>query len=511
MIHRGREENSSMGNTPSHHPLPNAKPQHSASQEPFARARPWIVVSCTFGLGAGFLLATLLSVTQALEVPLGLWWAELVQAHGHVQLFGWAGLLVVGVALHFFPRLRGTRLAYPRVASWLLVLLGVGLALRALSQPLLAAAPGTLLWQMLLASSGLAEGVAASGVTGLLCLTLRRGPSLAKRPALLAFLAYVQVGVLCFWLALVLNAVEGIRLLLAGQALLSAQMDLAITQLGLYGFLVPIALGMAARVLPLYLGLRPLSARILWPIFAGYVTGQALSLLALWAGDHATLGWYLQSIGALLMGSALLAFLVLQGILLPHRRARLMIPAVQTRQISLSARPYPVALGNDRSAFGPFAWLIRCAFGWLALAGLALCVDGTAQLVGGLVPISADVIRHITTVGFVLLLIFGVGQRMLPGFAGGKLLSSRLVTATLWLGNGAAFLRVFPVLIGPWLGSLGLSDWIAPVLRGAFGLSGPLALAALLCFTINLWHLLHSGLRAPQHSSRGELKQVDQG
>lgn len=178
-----------MDATQAHSSQPNANQQRHISQKPFARARPWIVVSCTLGLGVGFLLAAILSITQALGLPLGLWWVALVRVRGHVQLFGWAGLLVLGIALHFLPRLHGTPLAYLRVTSWLLVLLGGGLALRALSQTLLASqAPGAPLWQVLLAGAGLAEGVAASGVVGLLCLTLRRGSPLVKRPALLAFL-----------------------------------------------------------------------------------------------------------------------------------------------------------------------------------------------------------------------------------------------------------------------------------------------------------------------------------
>ncbi len=102
------------------------------------------------------------------------------------------------------------------------------------------AGSGALLWKVVLAGTGLAERVAASGVVGLLCLTLWRGPSLAKRPALRAFLPYAFARLLCFWLALALNAVEGIRLLLAGQALLSGQMDVATIQVGLFGFRVPI-------------------------------------------------------------------------------------------------------------------------------------------------------------------------------------------------------------------------------------------------------------------------------
>ncbi len=490
-----------MNTTPAHRSMSHAGPKHPATQEPFARARPWIVLSCGLGLGAGFVLAAILSVTQALGLPLGLWWPALVQAHGHVQVFGWAGLLVVGVALHFLPRLRGSPLAYPGLMPWLLALLGGGLALRVLSQPLIAlTTPPALFWQVLLAGAGLAEFLGASGIVGLLCLTLRRGPSLASRPALRAFLPFALVGLLCFWLALALNAIEGIRVLLTGQALLAETADSAIVQLGLFGFLVPLALGMAARVLPLYLGLRPLSARALWPVFCGYVAGLAFSLLIPWLDSASTWTGLLSGIATLLMGSALLVCTLLQGLLLPPRWVRLMLPAVQTQRASVPTRPYPVAQGNDRAAFGPFAWLIRGAFGWLVLAALALCSNGAVQLADGFVPISADAIRHATTVGFIMLLIFGVGQRMLPGFAGSKLLSPRLVTATLWLGSAAALLRVIPVLVSPWIGPPGLPDVLASLLRDAFGLSGPLALAALLCFTINLWYILRGAPRASKGS-----------
>src|SRR5215469_5671259 len=93
-----------------------------AQQEPFERARPWVAASCALGLGAGFLLAAILSIIQALELPMGLWWPAVVQTHGHVQLFGWAGLLVLGVALHFLPRLHVAPLACPGLRSWLLAL-----------------------------------------------------------------------------------------------------------------------------------------------------------------------------------------------------------------------------------------------------------------------------------------------------------------------------------------------------------------------------------------------------
>src|SRR5579864_7913077 len=72
-------------------------------QEPFAVVAPTVVAALWMGAAGGFVLASALSVTLAMRVPLGLWWLALAQAHGHIQLYGWAGLFVLGIALHFVP------------------------------------------------------------------------------------------------------------------------------------------------------------------------------------------------------------------------------------------------------------------------------------------------------------------------------------------------------------------------------------------------------------------------
>lgn len=89
-------------------------------QEPFTRVASLLEAALLLGAGGGFVLATILTLTQALAVPLGPWWTALAQAHGHLQLYGWAGLFVLGVAFHFLPRLRGTPLAAPWLVPWIL-------------------------------------------------------------------------------------------------------------------------------------------------------------------------------------------------------------------------------------------------------------------------------------------------------------------------------------------------------------------------------------------------------
>ena len=82
-------------------------------------------------------------------------------------------------------------------------------------------------------------------------------------------------------------------------------------------------------------------------------------------------------------------------------------------------------------------------------------IDGIARALDLGAPFSLDAARHSLAIGFIALLICGIAPRMVPGFSGGHILSAKLVTATLWLGNSAAILRVGSLLIAPLLDALG--------------------------------------------------------
>ena len=55
----------------------------------------------------------------------------------------------------------------------------------------------------------------------------------------------------------------------------------------------------------------------------------------------------------------------------------------------------------------------------------------------------------------------------------------------MWLGNTAAVFRVFPLVLPPAL--FELSPVAGRLIHGAFGLSGLIALAAVVCLAANLW------------------------
>jgi len=140
----------------------------------------------------------------------------------------------------------------------------------------------------------------------------------------------------------------------------------------------------------------------------------------------------------------------------------------------------------DFGEFGRFELLVYSAYIWLVLAAGSEVLDGFALLAGQSPLLGMDAVHHMYLVGFITLLMFGVSIRMLPGFLHQKAVASpALVEATLWLGNTATFFRVLPLVLPvalresiPALGAL---------IQGAFGLSGLIALSAVMCLAVNLW------------------------
>ena len=434
------------------------------------------------GTGGGFVLATVLTLTLALKVTIGPWWAAMAQAHGHLQLYGWAGLFVLGVALHFLPRLRGTPLALPRLVPWILGFQVTGLVLRAISQPLLAAT-GTGISGGLLLASGILESIALGGAVLLLGMTAWRGPSLATRPALLGVLPFLVGAFSMLAVASVVNLVNVVQASTAG-LIPGASDDLNVT-LGLFGFLVPVALAMSAQSLPMYAGLEAFPRRMLWPLAASYFLG----LLLIGIGPQlAPSSEMLEGLGMLLIGVVLLVFI---GIFLRMMRMRGRLPQ-KVAQLAPSpeaaAQTYQRKVRAEHHAYGPFVALVASAYLWAILGGLLLTIDGLTMLFGAVAVFAVDAIRHSLAVGFITLLICGIAPRMLPGFSGGSITSPALVSATLWLGNMAALLRVGSLLLAPLLVSLNVAG--ISLYAIVFGLSGPLGLALAICLTINLWPAL---------------------
>lgn len=444
-------------------------------QVAFAHVARVFRTALLLGAGGGFLLACVLTVTSMAGVPLGIWWFALAQAHGNLQVFGWAGFFVIGVSLHFLPRLRGAPLIAVWPVSWLIGLQAVALCTRALAQPLLVVT-GDPVWHIVLVGSGVLECLALLGVVLLLGLTFSQGPALAQRPAFGYVLPLVACAYVCLGLAGVVNLVN----MWQTTGLVGVVGDRLFVTLGLFGFLLPMALGMSARSLPMYAGMNAFPPRSLLLLAFLYIGGLLLfcaGILGNWQG--------VAGAGMVLIGGVLITFILF---FLRIMRARGKLPPKVERLSPtpvVMAKTYQVHIARERGAYGPFVALVACAYLWAALSGIFLLINGSAELFGGVAPLAEDAIRHSLTIGFLSLLICGLAPRMLPGFSGGTIRSAKLVSATLWLGNLAALFRVGSLILAPWLtiGNLDLGSI-------AFGCSGILGLALAICLAINIWPAL---------------------
>lgn len=464
----------------------SSKAETARSQEPFFRVAPVIKTALLMGVGGGFVLASILTLSFILPVPLGPWWAAVAQAHGHLQVYGWAGLFVLGVALHFLPRLRGTPLAVARAVPWMLGLVSASLILRAVSQPALAINPSPL-WRVGLIGSGILELGAFGMLLSMLVRTAVRGPRPTTRPAYWSVFPFLVGAFGALGLASIINLMNLIQAT-GGSGLVQDAGDTLNVTLGLFGFLLPIALAMSARSLPMYAGLDGFPRQILWPLAGVYFVGLLLLCLGS-ESDLVSSSWAhgISGFGMVLLGGVILLFI---GVFLRLMQRRGQIPervATFSSSPETLAQSYQRQITREHTAYGPFVGLVASAYLWAMFGALLLVIDGVGMLATSREPVVFDAIRHSFALGFLALLICGVAPRMLPSFSGGTIVSPKLVSATLWLGNIAAVLRVGALLFAPFLRS-SLGVWL-------FGLSGPCGLALAICLATNLWPILRSSPR----------------
>jgi len=404
---------------------------------------------------AGFGLGAALFLSVASGASIGLWWPAAAQAHGHAQLFGWAGLMVLGVAFHFLPRLLGVPLQRPEWAHPVLWLLTGGIILRVLAQPGLALADAG--WKheiarLGLALSGLLELAGTSLAIWLLGRTMRRGLAVRKHTELRSVIPFFATSFGGLWIALAVNALATTRAARAGEAPIVLSTDRIVLQIAFYLFLIPVAVAMAARTFPLYFRTPAPKSRLLRAGLVLLLAGVALRIIGD-EGHRKTVS----GIGHLVLALAIVLFVAGLG---------------------LVARRLPLPRRSVNPLHDPIQLLALSAFGWLLLAAGLLLLRGSDALGAPGWPAPFDAEWHALGAGFVTPLILGVGAHLLPGFARRTLRGTGLVWATLVLANIAALLRVGPLI---------MDDLLSPTRNHALmGSAGMISLVTLVIFAVNL-------------------------
>lgn len=322
--------------------------------------------------------------------------AAWIQAHGHAQIFGWIGTFILGIGFYSIPKLRRLHsFALSTVyLAWALWTAGVGIHWLCTVYEWH--------WRILLPFSAVLELIAF--VIFFRTVSGHR-PQDSGREKLEPWVFVVIAGTIGLMLALVMNLGTSIYLALrAARPEIPESFDQKFLIVETWGFLVPFVWGFSAKWLPVFLGLRPTRGRML--LFAVAVNSSGVI-----AGF---VNWIGTAVILFLTGSVLaMAALGLFG---------------RTEK--------PAKLKGVHSSFPVF---IRIAYAWALGAAFLGIWAASVQDSRGIWGAS----RHALTVGFFSLMVFAIGQRILPAFSGMKLLfSTRFMFASMLLLTLGCFLRV---------------------------------------------------------------------
>src|SRR5579883_1508138 len=319
-----------------------------------------------------------------------------IQAHGHAQVFGWIGSFILGIGFYSIPKLRQLE-PFGLARAWLCWAMWVaGVSLRWI------AAVYSVYWRVLLPFSGLLELLAF-----LIFLRTVAGhrPEDSRKPRLESWTLVVIAGTLGFLTALCMNLFESILLATsAATAALTPPFDQKYLVVIAWAFMVPFVWGFSAKWLPVFLGLRETGSTTLLVAVIVQMAGVLFAVIG--ALD----------IGALLL--LLASLLAIWALRLFHR----------TQQ--------PAKIKGLHWTWPTF---IRISYGWLIMAAvLGIWASLAANPIG-----VAGASRHALTVGFIAGMVFSIGQRVLPAFAGmKKLWSPRLMLLASSLLTIGCTLRV---------------------------------------------------------------------
>jgi len=320
-----------------------------------------------------------------------------IQAHGHAQVMGWIGSFILGIGYYSIPKLRHGSSSFSLGTAWLSGMLWMaGVSLRWFANVYLWH------WRTLLPLSAAMELFA---ILMFFRAVSQHKPEDSGKQKLETWIFVVVTGTVGLLLALLLNLGACILLAIAGSTPAFPQaLDQRFLMVAAWGFMVPFVWGFSAKWLQTFLGSREVNNRLLATATAALVAGVSCGLA----------GWFRAA--ALLVAVAMpLAALALA----------IFVPALRPAKTQGVHTSFPFFV---RTAY---VWLIvAAALGiWAANAGNPVGVWGAS--------------RHALTVGFVSMMVFCVGQRVLPAFSGMRLLfSSKLMFAGLLLLSCGCALRV---------------------------------------------------------------------
>ncbi len=320
-----------------------------------------------------------------------------IQAHGLAQVMGWIGSFILGIGYYSIPKLRHDLRPFALWPAWLAGSLWMaGVLLRWLANVYLWQ------WRVLLPLSAAFE---LAAFLMFFRAVSQHKPTESGKHTLETWIFVVIAGTLGLLATLLLNlgACLWLSVRAAGPAF-PQSFDQRFLIVAAWGFMVHFVWGFSAKWLPVFLGTRD-------PRTGWLGAAVAMNLTAIGFG----LAGAFRSATLLFVVSSLLASLALQVFARPKNPAK------------------------TRGVHASFPFFVRSAYVWLMIAALLGVWAANAKNPTGLWGAS----RHALTVGFVSMMVFCVGQRVLPAFSGMRLLfSPKLMFAALLLLTCGCVLRV---------------------------------------------------------------------
>jgi len=390
---------------------------------------------------------TLLGVWNLLQISgresVGLISPAWLQAHGHAQVFGWIGSFLLGIGFYSIPKLRGETSGAIRGAWVCWALWTTGVAVRWASTVYLWE------WRILLPVSGVLELMA---FLFFFRTVSQHRPEQSGKSGMEPWVWVVLTATIGFLGALIANVAGSVSVSLQGQnPAFPHRFDQRYLALLGWGFLVPFVWGFSAKWMRVFLGLRPLRVKALLGAVLVNSAGVILAIL----GMITVAVWFF-------VASAVSSIVAI----------RMFEPNEQE--------------AKTRGIHRSFPFFVRLAYGWLLVAALLGVAANFWDNSGGIWGAS----RHALTVGFISVMVLSVGQRILPAFAGMRLLwSPKLMFGGLFLLTIGCSLRVSCEV----LAYQGYADWAWQVLP----ISALLELGGLTLFAVNI---LGTFLLQPSHA-----------
>lgn len=398
-----------------------------------------------------------------------------VNAHGHAQIFGWVGLMVMSLVYHDLATSRRWTRIYRQIACVSFWLMLCGLTIRSIAEASASPAP----WVYALALLGsTAEILAAAIGLGILATSMRAS---SHRPCTSEY--FVLVAMVWFLVQAVFDAIYWSATLYAAdpQQLLGlvATWQAPLREVQIHGMAMLMIFGVSQRVLPQWYGLRPsngqfslLGLAVLNAALVGIVSGFILMRQArhAWAGL-----WYLSILEMTVMG---LVLALHWGV---WRRA----PQPDWSLKYHSAAYVWLFISLAMSVALPLYQFILLPT--LAPQSHAAAIGFSHAYYGA--------IRHAVTVGFVSLALMGFAARLVVEAHGGELRTFNTFGLPFALLNIGCTVRV----IGQTL-----TD-ISPAAFLWAGSSGLMEVTGLAIWGLQLWRLMDRPLQI--HSTPNKTSQ----